>query len=192
MNRSAAQNLATSMTLSRRSSRSARTAGDSPAFEALFQQHWERLCRVLYSILGDWDEAEDLALETFVQLYSRPPAETQRLGGWLYRVASNRALNALRARKRRQHYEEQATAQALESNCPEDPAAAVEGALERQRVRDALDALKPRSAQLLILRHSGLSYTEIAGALDLSPASVGTLLSRAEVEFTQAYNRLSP
>jgi RNA polymerase sigma-70 factor (ECF subfamily) len=177
------------MTLSRRSSPTARTAGESPAFEALFQQHWERLCRVLYSILGDWDEAEDLALETFVQLHRRPPAETERLGGWLYRVASNRALNALRARKRRQHYEAQAMRQALENDALEDPAAAVEVALERQRVRAALGALKPRSAQLLILRNSGLSYAEIAGALDLSPASVGTLLRRAEVEFEQAYHR---
>jgi RNA polymerase sigma-70 factor (ECF subfamily) len=177
------------MTLSRRSSPTARTAGESPAFEALFQQHWERLCRVLYSILGDWDEAEDLALETFVQLHRRPPAETERLGGWLYRVASNRALNALRARKRRQHYEAQAMRQARENDALEDPAAAVEVALERQRVRAALGTLKPRSAQLLILRNSGLSYAEIAGALDLSPASVGTLLRRAEVEFEQAYHR---
>ena len=179
------------MTLSRRSSPVARAAGESPAFEALFQQHWERLCRVLYSILGDWDEAEDLALETFVQLHRRPPAEAERLGGWLYRVASNQALNALRSRKRRQRYEGQAGLQVLESNAPEDPAAAVEGAQERQQVRAALGMLKPRSAQLLILRHSGLSYAEIAGALDVSPASVGTLLRRAEKEFEQAYVRLS-
>ena len=78
------------MTLSRRSSPATRTAGESAAFEALFQQHWERLCRVLYSILGDWDEAEDLALETFVKLHRRPPADMDRLGGWLYRVASIR------------------------------------------------------------------------------------------------------
>ena len=179
------------MTFTRRSSPAARAAGESPAFEALFQQHWERLCRVLYSILGDWDEAEDLALETFVQLHRRPPADSERLGGWLYRVASNQALNLLRSRKRRQRYEEQAALLAIESDAPEDPAAVVESAQERQRVRSALGALKSRSAQILILRHSGLSYAEIAGALDVSPASVGTLLARAEKEFEQEYNRLS-
>ena len=179
------------MTLSRRSSPVTRTAGESAAFEALFQQHWERLCRVLYSILGDWDEAEDLALETFVQLHRRPPADTERLGGWLYRVASNQALNALRARKRRQRYEEQAGYQALEIDTPDDPAAVVEQAQERQRVRIALGAMKPRSAQMLILRHSGMSYAEVAGALDISPASVGTLLARAEKEFEQAYRKAS-
>jgi len=179
------------MTLSRRSSPAARPTVESAAFEVLFQQHWERLCRLLYSILGDWDEAEDLALETFVQLHHRPPADMERLGGWLYRVASNQALNALRARRRRQRYEEQAGYLTLESNTPEDPAAAVEGAQERQRVRAALGTMKPRAAQMLILRHSGMSYAEIAAALDVSPASVGTLLARAQKEFEQAFIQAS-
>ena len=177
------------MTLSRRSSPAARAASESAAFEALFQQHWERLCRVLYSILGDWDEAEDLALETFVRLHRRPPAEREHLGGWLYRVASNQALNALRARRRRQRYEEEAGYLALEHHPPEDPAVTVEQDLERQRARLALGMIKPRSAQMLILRHSGMSYAEIAGAVGVSPASVGALLARAQAEFEQAYSR---
>lgn len=145
----------------------------------------------MYSILGDWDEAEDLALETFVQLYRRPPADMERLGGWLYRVASNKALNALRARKRRQRYEQQAGHLVIESDAPEDPAAALEQAQERQRVQAALGVMKPRAAQMLILRHSGMSYTEIAGALDVSPASVGALLARAQKEFEQAYHQVA-
>jgi RNA polymerase sigma-70 factor (ECF subfamily) len=179
------------MSLSRKSIPAARAAGENAAFEALFQQHWERLCRVLYSILGDWDEAEDLALETFVRLHRRPPAETERLGGWLYRVATNQALNALRSRKRRQRYEQQAGFQALEIDTPDDPAVVFEQAQERQRARAALGMMKPRSAQMLILRHSGMSYAEVAGALDISPASVGTMLARAEKEFEQAYRKAS-
>jgi RNA polymerase sigma-70 factor (ECF subfamily) len=179
------------MSLSRKSIPADRAAGENAAFEALFQQHWERLCRLLYSILGDWDEAEDLALETFVRLYRRPPAETERLGGWLYRVASNQALNALRARRRRQRYEEQAGFQALKIDTPDDPAVVVEQAQERQRARAALGMMKPRSAQMLILRHSGMSYSEVAGALGISPASVGTMLARAEKEFEQAYRKAS-
>ena len=177
------------MTFSRRSSPANRVASESEAFEALFEQHWERLCRVLYSILGDWDEAEDLALETFMRLHRSPPADREHLGGWLYRVASNQALNALRARRRRQRYEEEAGHLALESYPPEDPAAVVEQDLERQRARTALGVIKPRSAQMLILRHSGMSYAEVAVALDISPASVGTLLARAEKEFEQAYRK---
>jgi RNA polymerase sigma-70 factor (ECF subfamily) len=50
-----------------------------------------------------------------------------------------------------------------------------------------LRQMKERDAQLLILRHSGLSYREIAAALDVAPGSVGTLLARAEAEFEQRY-----
>jgi len=177
------------MTFSRRSSPASRATSEIEAFEALFEQHWERLCRVLYSILGDWDEAEDLALETFVRLHRRPPADREHLGGWLYRVASNQALNALRARRRRQRYEEEAGYLALEHHPPEDPAVTVEQHQERQRARVALGMIKPRSAQMLILRHSGMSYTEIAGAVGVSPASVGALLRRAEAEFEQAFSK---
>jgi RNA polymerase sigma-70 factor (ECF subfamily) len=106
-------------------------------------------------------------------------------------VAINKALNALRARKRRQRYEEQAGDLALESDASVDPETAVEQAQERQRVRVALGAIKPRAAQMLILRHSGMSYAEIAAALEISPASVGALLARAQAEFERAYQKVS-
>jgi RNA polymerase sigma-70 factor (ECF subfamily) len=54
-------------------------------------------------------------------------------------------------------------------------------------VRTSLASIKPRSAKLLILRHSGFSYAEIADALQISPGSVGTLLARAEREFKKKF-----
>ena len=51
---------------------------------------------------------------------------------------------------------------------------------ERRRVRAALARLPHRQAVALVLRHSGLSYAEVAAALDLSPGSVGTVVRRAE------------
>ena len=79
-------------------------------FEAVFLEHWQPICRVLVRLVGDPAEAEDLALETFWQLYRRPPSNdhAQNVGGWLYRVATNLGLNALRARKRRTRHEVQA------------------------------------------------------------------------------------
>ena len=79
------------MTFTRKQSQSAPASAkpaDSapgPDLEGLFQQHWSRLCRMLFRIVGDWAEAEDLALDTFVRLYRRPPAEDHNLAGWLYR-----------------------------------------------------------------------------------------------------------
>ena len=55
------------------------------------------------------------------------------------------------------------------------------------RVRAVLGALKPREAQLLLLRSSGLAYRELAATLGIAPASVGTLLARAEAEFERRF-----
>jgi len=185
-----AQRLAIDMTWLRRSLPKSRTEINRADFEVLFERHWESLCRVLYQLTADEAEAEDLALETFLQLYHHPPANLSNLSGWLYRVASNLGLNALRARKRRLHYETEAGDLALQTARPEDPAISLEQRLERQRVQNILRSIKPRSAQILILRHSGLTYAEIAAALSISPGSVGTLLVRAEKEFERAYEKL--
>lgn len=182
------------MSISRRQGPLTWAESGSADFDALFLHHWERLCRTLFHILGDWDEAQDLALETFERLYRRPPQDPANLSAWLYRVATNLGFNALRARKRRLQYEMEAgaTAEAIvrEDEAGMDPSAVAERRLERERVRRVLSAMKQRSAELLILRHSGLSYAEVAAALEVAPASVGTLLSRAEAEFEKLYTQM--
>ena len=167
-------------------------------FEALFQEHWSRIYGVIFRIVGDPDEAEDLALETFLKLHSKmegtgdlkilPIRSSWR--GWLYRVATNLALNALRARRRRERYELEAGRISLEAATSENPTVVIEKAEERQQVRQILSQMKPRSAKILVLRHSGLSYAEIAAAVRVSPKSVGKLLSRAEKNFERHYQAL--
>ena len=147
---------------------------------------------MLYQLTGDEADAEDLALETLLQLYQHPPTNQRNLSGWLYRVATNLGLNALRSRKRRQHYETEAGELALRSNGPEDPATSYELRLERERVRATLLSIKPRSAQILVLRHSGLTYAEIAETLGVASTSVGTLLVRAEQEFEHGFRENGP
>ena len=159
-------------------------------FEAVFQQYWEPVCAVTYRIVGDWAEAEDIALEVFLQLHNRPPSQAGlQLSGWLYRVATNLGLNALRSRKRRTHYETQAAIQDALERLVDDAAGALERRQEMQQVQAILAEMKPRSAQLLILRQSGLSYAEVAQALSVAPGSVGTLLARAEADFARRYRR---
>jgi RNA polymerase sigma-70 factor (ECF subfamily) len=165
--------------------------GEQAAFEALFQAHWGRVVQVLARLVGDPAEAEDLALDAFWRLYRQPPRQDQNLAGWLYRVATRLGLNALRARRRRQRYEESAGMDALHDEPPGNPAVMVEQAQEHRQVRRVLSLMKPRAAQLLILRHSGMTYTEIAAALDVSPGSIGTLLARAEREFEGRYLKAS-
>jgi len=157
-------------------------------FDALFLVHYDGVYRLLYRIVGARDEAEDLAQETFVRLAHQRfrPGREHNLRGWLYAVASNLAFNALRSRGRRQRREE--TVFRLEDSGGEpDPAVVALRDDERAAVRRTLAALPERQAQLLMLRHSGLSYREIAEALGMAPGSVGTTLARAEAAFEAAW-----
>jgi RNA polymerase sigma-70 factor (ECF subfamily) len=160
-------------------------------FDGLFQAHWSRVYGVIYRLVGDHAEAEDLALEVFLRLHQRPPRRADNYLGWLYRVATNLSLNALRTRKRRQQYETEAGQVTLNGASPADLSATLERKSERQRVRKVLTQMKTRSARILVLRHSGLSYAEVAAATGISPSSVGTLLSRAEREFEKRYRELA-
>jgi RNA polymerase sigma-70 factor, ECF subfamily len=164
------------------------------AFEDLFLQNWDKVYGVLFRLTGDRADAEDLALETFLRLWQRPPSQDQTLAGWLYRVATNLGYNALRSAGRRSRHELDAGLQAslTEGSGPDNPAnpaKEVERSEERVRVQQTLQQMQARQAQLLILRHSGLSYQEIAETLNIAPASVGTLLVRAEKEFVRLYEK---
>jgi RNA polymerase sigma-70 factor (ECF subfamily) len=166
--------------------------GDSVLEEAI-GEHWSSICETVYYLVGDWQEAQDLALETFWRLHTRGPRNPDslsNLGGWLYRVATNLGLNAIRARRRRQRYEEAAGALQLKRADPIDPADEVEQRQEKEQVRHVLSHMKPRKAQLLILRYTDHTYAEIADILGVASSSVGTMLSRAEKDFERRYRAL--
>jgi RNA polymerase sigma-70 factor (ECF subfamily) len=166
------------------------TETDADAFlDAAFETHWSWVCRTLAYMVGDWDEAQDLALEVFYRLHTRPPRDRSKLGSWLHRVATNVGLNAIRARRRRQKYEETVGQWKLQQ-AAENPAAAVERRETQAQVRRVLATMSRRKAQLLILRYTGHSYAEIADILDVAPGSVGTMLARAEQAFERRYRAL--
>ncbi|MDQ3528144.1 MAG: sigma-70 family RNA polymerase sigma factor [Actinomycetota bacterium] len=144
--------------------------------EQVFRTAYPRVVAVAARVLGSGDEAEDVAQEVFLKFgHSRVPAS--EAPGWLCVAAAHTALNHLRSRRRRACREE--AADHGETVCP-DVADTVVALEERRRVRAALGRLPPRQATALVLRHSGLSYAEVAAALDLSPGSVGTTVRRAE------------
>ncbi len=157
-------------------------------FDMLFSAHWERVYRLLVRVVGDPQESEAIALDVFWQLYRQPPnVDTDdQLAGWLYRVALNRGYNALRAAKRREKYEAEAGGALLVAK-QDAPDITVERWMEQAKVRAALAEMKPRSAEVLSLRYSGLAYKEIAEVLEIAPGSIGTLLARAEKEFEAQY-----
>ncbi len=154
-------------------------------FEIFFQQHYRRVYEVLYRLTGERMEAEDLMVETFLRYFRRPPENQDQAAGWLYRVATRLGYNALRASKRRSHYEEKAALYV--AGGPSDPSQEVERAREQMRVHAVLRKMPERNAEILVLHHSGFSYKEIAEAIGVSPNSVGTLISRAQKEFERIY-----
>jgi RNA polymerase sigma-70 factor (ECF subfamily) len=161
---------------------------DADEFQATFLEHYGAIYRHLFRLLGSQEEAEDLAQEAFLRLYRQrfPPGREHNLRAWLYRVATHLACNALRSQRRRER-RERAEAGRAEPSGGVDPAEAVLREEERDAVRRVLGCLRPREAQVLLLRYAGLSYREVAEVLGVAPGSVGTLLARAEAAFERAY-----
>jgi RNA polymerase sigma-70 factor (ECF subfamily) len=158
--------------------------GDLASFEELFLRHYDRVYGLLYRLVGTRHEAEDLTQEVFLRLYRRPLSRPDNVTGWLYRVAMNAGYNALRSENRRFRRER---ASAPEVEVAPSTEAEVTGRERSRQVRAALATLPPRSAQLLVMRHMGFSYRELAEIVGVAPGSVGTLLNRAGEAFRKAY-----
>src|SRR5690242_1683097 len=152
-------------------------------FEAVFRAQYPRIARVIARVVRNDARSEELAVEVFLKLWRSPRAQGDKAGGWLYRVAVRKALDDLRRQARRARYERLFGSGQTLAN-PEQTHAANE---EQQRVRTILALMERRQAELLLLRANELSYGEVAAALDLNPASVGTLLSRAQKAFRKEY-----
>ncbi len=153
--------------------------------EDVFRSHYARVVSVAARVLGSRDSAEDVAQEVFLA-FGRSSVPGGEAGGWLTVAATHTALNLLRSGRRRDAREEAA------GNGPSvlpDVADLVITREECAAVRAALARLPHKQAAALVLRHSGLSYAEVAGALDLSPGSVGTTVRRAESVLLKELNR---
>ncbi len=161
--------------------------GDTTSFDVLFSRHYDRIYGLLFRLMGERAEAEDLTQEVFVRLHARGQRARailpdENVGGWLYRVAMNLGYNALRARSRRW---------ARDIHLVPEPDVGVESQVgdraERAKVRAALSRLPERQALLLLLRQMNFSYSECAAICEVSPGSVGTLLARAAAAFRREY-----
>ncbi len=163
--------------------------GDVASFETLFYRHYDRVYGLLFRLLGNRAEAEDVTQEVFLKLY-RQPLKDQRehnLSAWLYRVATNMGYNQIRGRRRL--WQRNTHLIPDSSDAPADPADEAILQENREAVRAALAQLPKRHIQLLILRQMGLSYVELAEVCDVAPGSIGKLLSRAADAFRKAYQQ---
>jgi RNA polymerase sigma factor (sigma-70 family) len=158
------------------------------AFCALFDHQFPSLFRYLHRLTGDADLAEDLAQEVFVRLYRRASLPDDP-AGWMGAVAHNLLRDHARTAKRRDHLIKGHPG-ALTPSGPAHPDAKVLADERRREVRRALGKLSERERRMLLLRHEGYSYREIANALGINETSVGTLLLRATDAFHTAFGEI--
>ncbi len=161
--------------------------GDRQAFGELVEAHRQGVINVVYRMCGDPQLAEESAQEAFIRAWQNIRRYDPRYAfrNWVYRIAINLALDVLRRSKETIDID----TEPLVSNS-EGPEAAMERHERVETVRQAVLKLPPASRAVLILReYEGLSYHEIAEALDIP---VGTVMSRLNYARTQVRKELSP
>jgi RNA polymerase sigma-70 factor (ECF subfamily) len=142
--------------------------------------------------LSDQDAAEDLAQDVFLRVY-RARARyqpTARFSTWLFRIANNLASNSRRSKGRRKEVQLNVKDSGPIGVGPQEKLFAAKSAFMpvrqatkselRSVVRDALEGLSERQRMALLLhKFEGMSYSDIGEAMEMSPAAVKSLLSRA-------------
>jgi len=161
-------------------------AGDESAFESLIRRHEGRVFGLLMRMLGNREDAEDVAQETFISRHRHGHRfrHEARFSTFVYRVAANAALNRRRTLGRknariRKLQTRQAAGDDLPSS-PRDPESATFGAQVQARVQDALLQLPPDLRAATVLYDiEGLSYREIAAVLEIPEGTVKSRIHRA-------------
>lgn len=167
------------------------------SFEQAFEVHHQVVYRYAVALTRDVGLAEDVVQEVFVRLYQNLDAAQREgqgneimLRAWLLRVTANVARNILRGLSRAQLRDESFAAHSLQVTEAELPDEALLRQTEIAEARRALAKLKEPMRSCLLLKHEGLSYKEIAAALDLNETNVGSLIARARREFIRVYGKI--
>jgi len=155
-------------------------AGNAKAFESLFKQWYEPLCRYACAILHNAEEAEDIAQKTFCKLWDqREKVEIHTsVKSYLYRMVHNACLNRIKQwQLQSEHHEMIAHGGVTAANHTEETVAYKE---LNYRVELAIACLPERCRQIFLLsRMQHLSYLQIAQTLQISPNTVETQIVKA-------------
>jgi len=166
---------------------------DSPAaFEELVLRYQARLVTILEHLVGNRDQAEDLAQDVFLRVYRarKEYVASAKFSTWLYTIANNVASNALRNRSRRREVALPSRDSGplgtrpldvmLQASSGQMPTRQLDKAEIREIVRLALQALSERQRMAVLLaKFENMSYADIAGVMELSPQAIKSLLHRA-------------
>jgi RNA polymerase sigma-70 factor (ECF subfamily) len=165
-------------------------AGDDSAFEYLVQKYRRPMLSFMYRMAHNTAVAEDLAQEVFLRVYrSREKYEASaKFTTWLYRIASNLAVNHARDTRHQRpentvSLDEPEPDTGLTMDLPDTSLTAEEAILKRERlaaIRQRVEALPERQKMALIMhKYQQMDYRQIADALKLSESAIKSLLFRA-------------
>lgn len=153
--------------------------GSHDAFRVLVQTYMKQVYDVAYSILGNHDDADDVAQESFVNVhrsFAKFRGESA-FSTWLFRIVKNCALNRLKQRTRKQRREVELTIADTEMISVNAGVASVDDS--RLHVERALHELPTLQRAVVMLRHiNGLSTRQVSMILDCSEGTVKTHLHR--------------
>jgi len=166
-------------------------AGDADAFRELFERHSRPIVNFAYHFVGNRQRAEEIAQDVFLQIYRAAVRyePTAKFTTWLYRIATNACLNEVRRPEHRHpkrplEYSQDDERKRAEIAFPDPTAVAGDSALAGReleaKIHAVLEDLPPNQrAALLMSRVDGMSYQEVADALDTSESAVKSLVFRA-------------
>jgi RNA polymerase sigma factor (sigma-70 family) len=160
-------------------------AGDEAAFEALVQRYRSRLLAFCRHMLRSREDAEDVLQEVFAASYRAIVADEREIfvRPWLYRIARNMCLKHLGRRR-------PATDGGIEELDLADRSSTIDAVHMREDLRqivgDVRELPETQRTALLLREIDGLSYDQIAGAMDTSVPGVKSLLVRARVSLAEA------
>lgn len=152
--------------------------GDRDAQRRLYERYGERIHRLTLRLTRNAQDAFDLTQETFVRAFQRISAFDGRsdVGTWLYRIATNEALQLFRKRGTEQRHlrvlAEQRSVAANPGSATDSPD--VDGALAQLS--------EPHRAILILKYQEDLSYDEISDVLEIAPGTVASRMNRARAE----------
>jgi RNA polymerase sigma-70 factor (ECF subfamily) len=166
--------------------------GDIDCFEILIRRHQKATFNLVYRLLGDYDEAAEVAQEVFLSAYKAIHSfrGDANFSTWLYRIAFNHASTRRRSMNLSQQRYTPLETTEIPNDSLIDPADAVEQKEVQQEVQRALSQLDERDAALILLRDlQDVPYEEVAAMLDIP---VGTVKSRLHRARQALKARLSP
>ena len=157
---------------------------EPPLFLNIFNQYHKKIFNFIYRMTQDYHLAQDLTQEVFLRIYQKEPDlnEHQNFQGWIFRVARNLCLNALRNERSKISHENELRNKTggvwVEANNPDYDLTARE---TRQVVKKGIAELNNNQREVLILKvYHNFSYQEIAEITHSSVSAVKSLIFRAK------------